>query len=224
MKSALRPQQMSLVLALGLACTAMAPWVEPATGQEVSASASETGAAAGLVGSWTLDRSLSQVPTPPAGGRHRGGASGGPGEGMGGPPPGGMEGGPPPDEMGGRRGDRGEPPARPEGLGGSRALKIELAGLDVRMTSASGRVRVITPGGEAVERARGPMLVTETARWEGERLVIESVAEDGPMTTESFALAEDGSDRLIHTVLMLRPDTNEQVKAVWVYDRTTPTD
>lgn len=224
MKCPMSPLQSLLALAAGLTLAAAAPGAEPAGRPVALASLSTNSVAVKMVGSWTLDRSLSQVPGPPAGGPRGGGSLGSPGIGMGGPPPGGpggATGGPPEGGVEGGRSERGGPPPRPEGMGGTRTMTIELDDLDIRITSGSGRVRVITPGGEAVERARGPMLVTETARWEGERLVIESVADDGPITTEMFAFSEDGSDRLVHTMSMPRPDSDEQEKAVLVYERST---
>jgi len=204
-KNPMRPVVLALVpgVCLALASTCMS--AEPSLGQVTLASLSENSVATKLVGSWTLNRSLSQVPEPSAGGLRRGG-------------PGGVGGGPP-EGLGGSRGEHGGPPDRPEGPVGARTIRIEIHDADLRIISGNGHVRTVTPGGEAVERVRGPMLVTETARWEGDRLVIESVAEDGPMTSESIALAEDGSDRLFHTTVMPRPDSDELQKAIWVYDR-----
>jgi hypothetical protein len=122
---------------------------------------------------------------------------------------------------GGRRdGGRSDPAGSPGGgMGGAKTVKIVVIDNDVRIISAEGNVRVITPNGQAVERQRGFQTVMETARWDTDQLVVSSASEGGPTTSETFALADDGSGRLVHTLRMPpRPDGGELGTITWVYD------
>ena len=140
-----------------------------------------------------------------------GGGMGGPGGGMGGPgggPPGGAQGGGP-----------GGPPGGSDPVTGAASIMVQLEGLEMKIVTGEGRVRTLTIDGQAVERQHGRMTMTETATFKDGQVEVSSVAEEGPTITETFALADDGSGRLVHTVLMPRPDSDEPVRAVYVYDR-----
>lgn len=200
-----------------------------------------------LVGRWSLNPSLSEIPKRPEGGRRGGpgggmggpgggqggpgggmggfgggfggpgGGMGGPGGGMGGPPSGGM-GDPGKGEGGARRGGRGEPGGPSDPVTGAASLMVQLDGLTVKLVSGEGRVRSLGLDGQPAKRQRGPGTATETALFKDGRIEISTVPEHGPKVAETLGLAEDGSGRLVHTVLMPRPDSDEPVRAVYVYD------
>jgi hypothetical protein len=183
-----------------------------------------------LTGMWQLNNHLSRAPKRPegAGGQHFSGGFGGGGHhggGMGGgygdERPEGAEGGP----EGGPEGGFGH-----EEAGGTHhsaamfsapeTIKVDLDGTALRIISPDGHVRILTPDGTPVERERGFVTVTETARWDTGRLVVTSSTPNGRTITETFALADDGSGRLVHTVAMAQAASGESTTARWVYDRS----
>ena len=197
----------------------------------------------GLAGVWTLDASLSEAPKaegregdqhrgPRGGGGSfggRGGGLGGPGGGMGGGGDlggygGGMEGSyggeMEPGGSGGRGGGR-APGDRPRFLGGAAAFKLDVLDKEIRLIGDDGRVRMLAPDGQPVERSRGFVTVTETATWENGRLVVTSSDPKGLLVTETLGLAEDGSGHLVHTVQVTHQESGTPRTARWVYERST---
>ncbi|MGE5235092.1 MAG: hypothetical protein ACM3O7_01940 [Acidobacteriota bacterium] len=197
-----------------------------AAGLAFSEPSSPTGA---LTGMWQLNKRLSAAPKRPEstdsgrvsgpmgggmGGRHGGGTGGrwggGSPEGRGEPE---GERGPGSQRMGDARDGSGM-------LGAAATIKVDLDGNDVRIISPDGHVRILTPDGKAVERERGFVTVTEIARWDGDRLVVTSSTPKGRRITETFALADDGSGRLVHTIAVSQADATGSRTARWVYDRS----
>jgi hypothetical protein len=185
----------------------------------------------GLAGTWELNSHLSKAPKRPensAGGRFSGGFGGDRhgggmggrwgserGEGAEGGPPRGQEG----DRAGGPAGQSGAGPRGGETMFSAPAtIRVDLEGADVRIISADGHVRIITPDGKAVERERNFVTVTETARWDTGKLVVTSSTPKGRLITETFAIADDGSGRLVHTIAMTRAQSKDTRTATWVYD------
>lgn len=199
--------------ALALAVVTAGTLAPPAWAGQGEALAGTDSAATLMVGTWELNRDLSEIPAPPQGERPPGPPPDGSGP-MGGPPPSGSSARP--------EGGPGGPPPGPGPMGGADTLTIVINGSDLSITSDNGRVRLITPNGQPVVRKKGRMTVTETARWDSGTLVIESVGTRGPKITETFTLATDGSDRLVHTMTMPRPNSDEASVVELVYDRYTP--
>lgn len=197
---------------LALAVVASGTLTRPAWAGQGEKLANADSAATLVVGTWSLNRDLSEIPTPPQGERPQGPPPDGGGP-MGGPPPSGSSAHP--------EGGPGAPPPGLGPMGGAEGLTIVISGSDLSITSDDGRVRLITPNGQPVERKKGRMTVTETARWDSGTLVIESAGTRGPKITETFALAADGTDRLVHTMTMPRPDSDEASVVTLVYDRST---
>ncbi len=208
MHANLRTPALAALAAAIIIAGAPAPSTWAGHGEKVAAIDS---AATLMVGTWELNRDLSEIPAPPRGERPQG------------PPPdaGGAMGGPPPgDSSAHPEGGPGGPPPGHGPLGGADTLTIVISGSDLSITSDDGRVRLITPSGQPVERRKRRMTVTETARWDSGALVIESVGARGPKITETYALVTDGTDRLVHTMTMPRPDSEEAAVVKLVYDRS----
>lgn len=144
---------------------------------------------------------------PPGGG---GMMVGGPGDGSSHHGPGGP-GGP---------GDGKRPEGRPPAPGGATSLLIGLEDGGLRVSADGGDVRILTVGGPPVERARGPVTVTETVTWESGVLTVRSSAPERPATTEAYSVGEDG--RLSCTVTIPPRGDREERTMHRVYDRVAP--
>lgn len=193
-----------------------------------------------IAGIWQLNTRLSEPPKARegelGGGRRPGGPDGGMGgrrddgtgerrgAGMGPGRPGGTGGhrggGMGPD---GGRGREGGPGGREAGLGGAASIMISLEDGEVHIISGDGRVRILSPNGQPMDRERGFLTVSETARWTDGRLLVTSTTPRGMISTETIGPAEDGSGRLVHTVEMKRAEGGETRSARWVYDKTAGT-
>ena len=160
-----------------------------------------------LVGSWALNTTLSDAP--PADGT-------GSGERQVPPPTGRFPGG---DDFSGGGPGGGRPPQGPPPV--ARTLQIDLLDDGVRITTDDGRTRELAATGIPVERQRGPMTVTETVTWQDDTLVIVAVAADRPAMTETFALASDGSGRLVHALTLPARGSSKAPTVKSVYDRST---
>jgi len=158
-----------------------------------------------LVGSWTLNTTLSDTPTADGAGT---------GERQGPPPTGGFPGG---DDLSGGGHGGGRPPQGPPPV--ARTLQIDLLDDGVRITTDDGRTRELAATGVPVERKRGPMTVTETVTWQDDTLVIVAAAADRPAMTETFALASDGSGRLVHALNLPARGSSKARTAKSVYER-----
>lgn len=221
-----RARKAVIALAASVGLVAGLAWCQPATAR-----------ASAIAGVWQLNTRLSEAPKAlegePGGERRQGGPDGGTGGrrggGMGGHRGGGM-GGPEGGGMGGHRGGgmgpdggagrEGGPAGRGELLGGAASIKVTVQDQDVHIISADGRVRILTPNGQPVERERGFLTVSETARWTEGRLVVTSTTPRGMILTETIGPAEDGGGRLVHIVEMKRATSDETRTARWVYDKT----
>lgn len=217
-------RRMIIALAVSAGLVAGLAWCQPAAARAI-----------GIAGVWQLNQGLSVAPKAPQGvpdgtmgGPPDGGMGGRRGGGMGPGGSGGM-GGSEGGGMGGRRGGgmgpdggagrEGGPGGRGALLGGAASIKVIFQDQDIHIISADGRVRILTPDGQPVDRERGFFTVSETARWADDRLVITSTTPRGMILTETIGPAEDGSGRLVHTVAMKRATSDETRTARWVYDK-----
>lgn len=177
-----------------------------------------------LVGVWTLNKDMSDIP----------GKSDGKGPG-GGPPPGGMGGGMP---GGGGRGGMGGgmPPGGGGGRGGDRdemrragrittdlatpaeGLTIVKDGALVMIAAADGRPLKLTADGKEEERLTGDGVIKSKTRWVGEQLVTEERIQDGPKVTRTYTASSDRRQLTI-TVRVDGGDMSGRLLVHHVFDR-----
>jgi hypothetical protein len=126
-----------------------------------------------------------------------------------------------PPEGRGPGGERRPDSGGPGSLGDTETIMISVHNDEVRITSDDGHVRILTPDATPVERVRGFETVTETARWDGRRIVVTATTQKGTLITETFSLDEDGSGRFVHSAQFADPWSNKPRTVRWVYDRST---
>jgi hypothetical protein len=114
-------------------------------------------------------------------------------------------------------GDRGRA-ARVPLPGGEKRLLVASDATGIRFSADGGDVRILTVGGEPVERRQGPVTVSESVSWEGESLLVRSRGPDGRETVERFSLSVGG--RLLHSVTLPGRERDTERTRTWLYDRT----
>ena len=83
-------------------------------------------------------------------------------------------------------------------------------------SDAQGRERIIYQDGrEFIEPVEGLGNLTVTAKWKGEKLVIERQLESGPSIVETYELSEDGRQLRIEIKIV----TRRTIRLLRVYDR-----
>jgi hypothetical protein len=174
-----------------------------------AARADEAAKAPDLSGTWRMDRTRSDVPQRPGEGRGSrgprmggGGWGGGRGGGRGGMEGGGRGG----SGRGGWRGgsDRdGADQARARGPRLPEILHVTETATLVSLEDTTGAVveEIATVAAEADTFARAPGAEHLSGRWDGDKLVFELPAREGPAVTESITLEDKGKSLVIHTEL-----------------------
>jgi hypothetical protein len=192
---------------------------------------------AAIAGDWQLDAALSKAPgggSPQMeryehawrGGRERHAAPIG-GQGLGGPfaaaPTPAAESSQAPSETSTRgqfrgRGQR-EGMARGRGFFGPiENLHIEIDATHFHVTGDEGRDRMLALDGTPFVREGRRRRVVQKATVQGAKVVVTNTTDDGRVITETYALADDGSGRMIHTV-DAQGGLSPPMSARWVYER-----
>jgi hypothetical protein len=179
-----------------------------------------------IVGSWTLNKDLTDKPAAAGGRGDEGGGSrggmgggggiggrggtggGGIGGGIGGGG-GGMGGGGSRGGMGGGGGMEGGRGGDPEKMKRTRSLVNDIArpaagwtivqdGARVLFTNSDGRTEKYTTDSKEEERLTGDGVIKSKTRWNGDQLIIEAKYQDGPKVTRTFTVSSDLRQLIIH--------------------------
>ena len=104
------------------------------------------------------------------------------------------------------------------GFGPIATMTVTVDAKEFRVDSADGLIRTMPLDGTPVQHSGRRYQAESRAKLTAAGVVITTTSPDGRIISETYALADDGSGRLVHTV-DAKGGMNPPMTARWVYDR-----